>query len=212
MDKALFEEKTYIEDDEVREEVGANTRIYGIDPGNLPYPEEIISQKELELYLRIDSLATVIFRLQNDVKDNDDPDNLTEYQYALEFCMYQTRKFGVELPNAEIDKHVLRTESYNKWTSFWHNHFINVLSSEEKWACNQAWKNGEDISRFLPNVNWQETLEEPDISDMNVLDTLEEPAHPIVTGTLYKPLTKEKKFGSHLNRVGYDIIDKTDDK
>lgn len=85
--------------------------------------------------------------------------DLTEEEYAIEYMVYQTTKFGVELPEPEIDKHVTATPSYNAWYKFYSNHFKNVLSDEEWHAFQRARENGEDISAYMPTGNWQDLLE-----------------------------------------------------
>ena len=53
--------------------------------------------------------------------------DLTEEQYAL---VYQTRKFGVELPDAEEGKRVVRIQTYDAWYRFYYNYFNNVLTKK----------------------------------------------------------------------------------
>lgn len=68
-------------------------------------------------------LHDVIVGLQNRVKHlkNYDVQNerLEEYEYALDFAIYQTKKFGVEIPKLEENKRVEQTESFIKWMKQW---------------------------------------------------------------------------------------------
>ncbi len=152
----------YIEDEKAKAERLANARIYGINPGNLPYPEKVVAASEAELFLTINTYRTTMSMMNHATKRDEEPVDLTEYDYALDFCVYQTRKFGVELPDAEIDKRVTRTSSFVSWAIFWDNHFSNNLNEKEKAAYSQARKKGEDVSAFMPKVSWKDTLKEPE--------------------------------------------------
>ena len=87
--------------------------------------------------------------------------HLLEEQYALEYIVYQTTKFGVELPAPEIDKHITATPSYNAWYKFYSNHFKDILTDEQWNAFQQAQRNGQDASAFMPSRHWTDLLEKP---------------------------------------------------
>ena len=85
--------------------------------------------------------------------------DLTEEQYALEYMVYQTTKFGVELPAPEIDKHITATPSYNAWYKFYNDHFHYTLTDEQWNAFQDAQANGLDTSEFMPSGHWTDSLE-----------------------------------------------------
>ena len=74
-------------------------RIYGIDPGSIKEVEKINNLDEIDLWLTIDGLGYHIWWCNHAMSHGRiEKVDLTEEQYALEYLVYQTRKFGVELP------------------------------------------------------------------------------------------------------------------
>ena len=159
----LYNEKNpsdYIESEQEKEDRIKNARIYGIDPGSISDVEEINNLSEVDLYFAIDALGGHIWRCNHDMYHGRIPKtDLTEEQYAIEYMVYQTKKFGVELPEPEVDKHITPTPSYRAWFEFYHHHFNDVLSNEEWNAFQRAKKAGQDTSSFMPSGHWTDLLE-----------------------------------------------------
>ena len=110
----------------------------------------------------IDSLGGHIWRCKHDMTHDRIPKfDLTEEEYALEYMVYQTTKFGVELEEPSIDNHIVPTPSYKAWYKFYYNHFKNVLTDREWNEFQQAQKNGSDTTAFMPKGNWKDIMEEP---------------------------------------------------
>lgn len=152
----------YLESEREKEDRIKNARIYGIDPGSIQDVEKINNLSEVDLYFAIDAMGGHIWRCRHDMAHGRIPEiDLTEEQYALEYMVYQTTKFGVELPVPEIDKHITATPSYNAWYKFYSNHFKNVLTDEQWNAFQQARRNGQDTSTFMPSGHWTDLLEKP---------------------------------------------------
>lgn len=152
----------YLETEQEKENRIKNTRIYGIDPGCIQDVEAINNLSEVDLYFSIDAMGGHIWRCNHDMHHGRIPIiDLTEEQYALEYMVYQTTKFGVELPEPTIDKHISATPSYKAWYSFYSNHFKNVLTDEQWDLFKQAHKSGQDISLFMPTGHWTDLLKEP---------------------------------------------------
>lgn len=152
----------YLESEQEKEDRIKNARIYGIDPGSISDVEEINNLSEIDLYFAIDAMGGHIWRCKHDMAHGRIPEiDLTEEQYALEYMVYQTTKFGVELPAPEIDKHVTATPSYNAWYKFYSSHFKDVLTDEQWNAFQQAQRNGQDTSAFMPSGHWTDLLEKP---------------------------------------------------
>ena len=124
--------------------------------------EKINNLSEVDLYFAIDAMGGHIWRCKHDMAHGRIPEiDLTEEQYALEYMVYQTTKFGVELPEPEIDKHITATPSYNAWYKFYSNHFKDVLTDEQWNAFQEAQRNGQDTSAFMPSGHWTDLLEKP---------------------------------------------------
>lgn len=152
----------YLESEQEKEDRIKNARIYGIDPGSIKDVERINNLSEVDLYFAIDAMGGHIWRCRHDMAHGRIPEiDLTEEQYALEYMVYQTTKFGVELPTPEIDKHITSTPSYNAWYKFYSSHFKDVLTDEQWNAFQRAQRNGQDTSAFMPTGHWTDLLEKP---------------------------------------------------
>lgn len=152
----------YLESEQEKEERIKNARIYGIDPGSIQDVEMINNLSEVDLYFMIYAKSYYIWRCEHNMAYGKIPKiDLTEDQYALEYMMYQTTKFGVELPEPEIDKHITATPSYNAWYKFYVDHFKNTLTKEQWKAFQQAQREGQDTSAFMPSGHWTDLLEKP---------------------------------------------------
>ena len=153
----------YLESEQEKEERIKNARIYGIDPGSIKDVEEVNNLNEVDLFFRIDAMGAHLWRCRHDMAHGRIPEiDLTEEEYAMEYMVYQTTKFGVELPEPTIDKHITATPSYNAWYEFYSNHFRKVLTDEQWKTLQKARKAGEDISAFMPSGSWTDLLEETD--------------------------------------------------
>ncbi len=134
-----------------------NERIYGIDPGNIKDVEQINNLNELELYLAIDTLKTYIWKKRYDmIMGKTSKIDLTEEQYALEYMMYQTKKFGVCFPKATAHRHISATTSYIAWYNFYDNHFKNILTDDQWNDFQKALKEKQDISKYKPTGKWND--------------------------------------------------------
>jgi hypothetical protein len=149
----------YLEDEKAKAERIANARIYGIDPGSIKNTEAFKTMSEVDLYFNIDAMGGHIWRCRHDMSHGRIPEiDLTEEQYALEYMVYQTTRFGVELAEPTIDKHIETTPSYNAWYSFYSNHFKNTLTDDQWNDFQRAQRLGQDVSAFMPKGNYQDTL------------------------------------------------------
>ena len=153
----------YAESEKEKEERINKVRIYGIDPGCVQDVEAVKNYSETDLFFAINYLASIIREIEHGrAGEIMSKANLTEEHYALEYLIYQTTKFGVELPEPAIDKHVTDTPSYRAWYYFYFNHFKNVLTAEEWEAFQEARKEGKDTSAFMPSGSWKDLLENTD--------------------------------------------------
>jgi hypothetical protein len=153
--------ENYLEDEKAKEERITNAKIYGIYPGSIKDVKKIEAMSEIDLYMNIEGLGGFIWQCNHDMAHGRiEKVDLTEEQYALEYMVYQTTKFGVEHPEPQIDKHIGRTPSYNAWYSFYHNHFQNVLTNEDWEMYQKLQDEGKDVSAYLPSGSWKDELEE----------------------------------------------------
>ena len=135
------------------------TRIYGIDPGSIKDVDAVNNLNEIDLWMTIDALGYHIWYCNHEMAhERIDRVDLTEEQYAMEYMVYQTKKFGVELRDPEEGKHIEQSPSYMAWYQFYSNHFKNVLTDEEWNKFMLAKKNNEDITPYLPEGNWKDFM------------------------------------------------------
>ncbi len=100
-----------------------------------------------------------ICRCKHDMSRGRIPEiNLTEEEYALEYMVYQTTRFGVEISEPETEKHIIHTPSFNVWYSFYNNDFKNILPDKECHTFRKAEEEGEDVFMFMPKGDWRDLL------------------------------------------------------
>lgn len=150
----------YLETEEEKAEKIKNAKIYGIYPGCLKDLDAVAKLNELELFVNVECLGGHIWWCNHQMNcGRIEPIDLTEEQYALEYLVYQTTKFGVELAEPTLDKHVQKTPSYMAWYQFWYNHYqsLSNLDIAEYQAARQQ---GEDTSKFMPKGSWKDSFNE----------------------------------------------------
>ena len=154
--------ESYLETEEEKLDRIKNARIYGIDPGSIKDVNSVASLSEVDLFFQIHGLGGHIWRCKHDMSHGRIPViDLTEEQYALEYLVYQTTKFGVDIPEPEIDKHIAKTPSYTAWYNFYANHFNNVLTDNDWKEFVALRSSGQDVSMFMPKGNWRDLLVDP---------------------------------------------------
>lgn len=121
----------------------------------------VLSGSEIALYAYIDALGGIIWRVNHDISHgrlaitDKIQSELLELQYCIEFAVYNSRRFGVEIPEPKENEHVQRTESYNKWFRWWDNYIKNTLTSVEFSKLGELLKNEKDVSHYRPNEDWR---------------------------------------------------------
>lgn len=126
-------------------------------------PEMFETLDEIDIWKKIDNLGGSIFWAMHDsgkpwatsVSTND----LINAQYNLEYLVYSTRKYGVEFSKEpSATEHVERSESYNAWFRFWHNHFESMSPEVYNQFVDDKFS-GKDISKYMPSGSWKDSLE-----------------------------------------------------
>ena len=127
-----------------------NQRIYGLDPGCIKDVSIINNLSEINLYFMINAMEQYIRRCKYDMfLDRIPKIDLTEEQYALEYMVYQTTKYGVELDDPTVNKHIIPTDSYRLWFDFYSNYFKNIFTNESFNSFWQIQNNGLGSSMFV---------------------------------------------------------------
>ena len=133
----------------------SDEKIYGIYSGSLQWPEMIDKLNEVDLYLQIGALKENIYWKYKMASAAHSELNTTEDDYALEYLIYKTKKFGTKIPEPKRGQHIRITEEYERWYEYYENHFKKNLT-EEEWNEFLIKKyNNEDVSEFLPSGKWK---------------------------------------------------------
>lgn len=127
-------------------------------------PEILETLGEIDIWKMIDNLGSFIFWTRHDAGKpwNDDISisKLIEAQYNLEYLVYSTRRFGVEFSKeSSATEHVERSESYNVWFKFWHDHFESMTPEVYNQFIDDKFS-GKDISKYMPSGSWKDLLEQ----------------------------------------------------
>lgn len=128
-------------------------------------PEKFETLDEIDIWKKIDNLGGYIFWATRDAgkpwATNVSAKDLTNAQYNLEYFVYSTRRFGVEFSKApSATEHVERSESYNAWFKFWHDHFESMSPEDYNQFVDDKFS-GKDISKYMPSGSWKDLLEKP---------------------------------------------------
>lgn len=104
----------------------SDEKIYGIYSGSLQLPEMIDELNEVDLYLQIDALKENIYWKYRMASAAHSELNTTEDDYALEYLIYKTKKFGTKIPEPKRGQHIRITEEYERWYEYYENHFKRI--------------------------------------------------------------------------------------
>jgi len=140
---------------------------WGIDPGTFIMKKgvEILkSGSEYGVYGIIDVLDRFIHNVKHASQLNHEigmpmpievADDMIRAQYALEFAVMQSRRFGVEIPDPKPGEHVDRTDSYKAWYEWWDTYIQRDMTSEQWGELNALLETGGDLSKFRPSGDWK---------------------------------------------------------
>ena len=125
-------------------------------------PEMFETLDEIDIWKKIDNLGGSIFWTMHDSgkpwATNVSTKDLINAQYNLEYLVYSTRRFGVEFSKeSSATEHVERSESYNAWFRFWHDHFESMSPEVYNQFVNDKFS-GKDISKYMPSGSWKDSL------------------------------------------------------
>ena len=138
-----------------------DSKQYGLYHGDFfKDPEFPKTCSEQNLYFIINNIGGFIWQMNHDMADGRIEENvaLNSEQYAIEYCVMQTRRFGVEIPDPKDGEHVERTASYNAWFRWWDSYFQNELSFEEWDEYQSLQSQGKDVSHYRPQGDWRDSI------------------------------------------------------
>lgn len=130
------------------------------DGGIFEDPSCVTTCTEQELYFFINTFGGMIWRLNHDMADGriEEKLDLTPYQYAIEYCVMRTPRFGVKIDEPKEGEHVKETASYLAWFRWWNEYFQRTLTKEEYEDYRRKADKGEDVSQFRPAGDWRDNV------------------------------------------------------
>ena len=106
-------------------------KIYGIYPGYIKNTQDIEEMGPSELFLYISYLSRYINNTMEFVNENVENVDLSEEEYTLDYLIYQTTKFGIDIPEPEFGKRIEITDSFMDWYKIYYKYFKSIMSEEE---------------------------------------------------------------------------------
>ena len=115
---------------------------------------------ESDLFILIASFINAINRMKNFKSAVFFPKNESvKCKEALEYCMLQTRRFGVEIENPPINEPVEATKSFWAWFNWWNDFFFNDPTYSRLGEYYARYLKIEDNSDIRPEGDWREAQE-----------------------------------------------------
>lgn len=104
---------------------------FGLYPGALSKRDikKIEAGDESTLFIEIRKINSFL-RLMTHGVESFSNNEITEMQYAFEYCILKTKKYGVEVENPKDSEHVKITTSFQKWYEWWDNIYSKVPYEE----------------------------------------------------------------------------------
>lgn len=143
--------KSYVKDPK-------KNRIFGLDPGkNFDHSDEEI-EDEVSFWWKVHKMTTIC----NSRIEGTNKKTALENSYNLEYLAYQTRKFGVAIPDATPKIKPTESEEFNAWYRYYLDYFFSrnpgCLTGEQLDDYYEAREKGLDTSVFMPSGNWKDSL------------------------------------------------------
>lgn len=146
----LYNEKNisdYYENDEEQKEYLKNVKTFGIYPGNV----DIKDIGEFELFLSIKILTDAIYTL---VYSNEklSMDDMLEMQYGLEYLMYKTKTYGLDVSEPCYPEHITAGPLFDEWYQYYSS-YLEQLDESKIEEINNCLKNGESVEKYAPSFS-----------------------------------------------------------
>lgn len=132
--------------------MGIGLKIHGLYAGVIKNPGFLETCSEADLFFNIKLYTRKLAKAVNPILYE-----IYELEYAIEYCIYKTTRFGVEISVPEVGKHIEKTPSYLTWFDWW-NEYVSSMSYEELNNYNTLKEEGNDVTYFKPAGNWFKKL------------------------------------------------------
>lgn len=150
-------------------------RIFGEDTGFLSEEgiEKVKNGNELDVYMSINSIGHFIWRMNHDTADGRielKPEllhDLMEAQYAIEFAVFNTNRFGVNVKKGTESEHVETSKDYFTWLEAWNNYVQYELKEDDYIKLMALVENNGDYSMYRPKDLKQQKTESTDNIKIN---------------------------------------------
>ena len=135
-------------------------KISGLYPGSLKdIVDHIDTLDETELFLLLKEVRErkrdCLPRIVASNNSLEEIENLREINYAEEYLIYQTKRFGVDVPEPEKDKKISgANESFISWYAYFVDHFSKLTIAQiDDFNFKRSVKS--DISMYKPEMSWR---------------------------------------------------------
>ena len=140
-------------------EFNNDMKVYGVYPGDIVDTKLIDNMDEIDLFFTIYRTKVSLDRNRQLIYRRKENIDITETEYAINYMMAQTSKFGVKISDLSMNKRILNP-SFWDWYKFYLHHFFEVLSNSQLNEFLIKKERGEDISDYLPKSNWNDVASE----------------------------------------------------
>lgn len=110
-------------------------KIYGKYSGNLKKEllEKIPTMKEFEIWKLIYYIEDELFWMSHEERNfGVDKIDFIEKQYALEYIIYSTKRFGIDFKEPKEGVHIEKNNSYINWYKKWNNQLFAQCKEYKK--------------------------------------------------------------------------------
>ncbi len=115
------------------------------------------SCSESDLFILIASFINAVNRMENSKSAIFFPKNESaKYKNALDYCMLQTRRYGVEIEEPQMNEPVEATKSFWAWFNWWNEFFFNDPTYSRLGEYYARYLKIEDNSDIRPEGDWRE--------------------------------------------------------
>lgn len=117
-------------------------------------PKEVENYPEIELFYMIYIIKSILYIIKLEGSNID----ISEDLYALDYCIYQTKKYGVDIQKPLNDEYLSENESFKLWYNWWYTYFKYDLPYNVWLSCRETEYQNCNIDLFRPQGNWKKEL------------------------------------------------------
>jgi hypothetical protein len=135
-------------------------KIYGLYPGvYTDKVNEINNYNEQQMFFMFQLANNRFLRtLLDDEELIKQELDISEELYGFQYIINRTREYGVNITEPKLGRRIRMNNSIEKWYEYWNNYFYRKLDYIERCNFSRKLSNGEDVSIYRPEGDWQKQL------------------------------------------------------